>query len=291
MNLKQLLISKLKTPSLILKMILISIVFVFSINIELDSLIGFSYDTVGKNDISSTLFIMHIFSYFEIYAKYLIIALIMIIPDIVKDPYLINQNVILNKNRKKYFINTMKLIALYVLCFMIWFVMLTLVFSLFRVKFFNFTWPELISTMQSNTALASDMTLISVPSSATKYPFILAFVLTMLKVYIGFFIVSLIAFYFSFKKGNSSSGVSVAVVIYLISDLLFWNSNFYWFIGGKLFSLKKLTYNYSLCTFFTFESVGVDFMNRIIHSYIYGGIIIVIFMILIRRQFNKKDLC
>ena len=117
MNLKQLMISKLKTPSLILKIILISIVFVFAINIELDTVTGFSYNTVGKNDISSTLFVMHIFSYFEVYAKYLIIALIMIIPDIVQDPYLINQNILLNKDRKKYFINTMKLMALYILCF------------------------------------------------------------------------------------------------------------------------------------------------------------------------------
>lgn len=291
MNLKQLMISKLKTPSLILKIILISIVFVFAINIELDTVIGFSYNTVGKNDISSTLFVMHIFSYFEVYAKYLIIALIMIIPDIVQDPYLINQNILLNKDRKKYFINTMKLMALYILCFILWFVILTFVFSLFRVRFFDFTWPELIKAMQSKTTLASDMTLISIPISATKYPFILVFFLIMLKVYIGFFVVSLISFYFSFKKGNSSAGISVALVIYLISDLLFWNSSFYWSIGDKIFSLGKFTYNYSLCTFFTFESVGVNFMDRIIHSYIYGGIIIVIFMILIKRQFNKKDLC
>lgn len=291
MNLKQLLISKIKTPSLIIKITLISIVFIFAINIELNTLINFSKHTLGKNDISSTLFILHIFSYFEIYAKYLIVALIMIIPDITQEPYLKHQNIIFNINRKKYFITTIKLITLYILCFILWFILLTFIVSMFRVRFFDFTWTEIVKTMHIKTEFGSDMTLISIPESATKYPFLLVFFLTLIKVYIGFLVISLIAFYFSFKKDSPLAGVIVSFTLYLVSDLLFWNSRISWNIMGKSFTLSKLTYEYSLCTFFTFESVGVNYMDRIIHSFIYGVFIIGIFMILIKRQFDKKDLC
>ena len=56
-------------------------------------------------------------------------------------------------------------------------------------------------------------------------------------------------------------------------------------------SIGNFAYKYSLCTFFTFESLKVDFMGRILHAYILGIVLSVILILLIKRETKIKDLC
>lgn len=200
MKYRNVLLGKIKTPAVILKISLISILFIYAINIELDILVSYSISNTGENQISVPLFIIHIFSYFEIYAKYLMIGLILLIPDIIDDPYLTKQIYLVNKNRKELFINTVKLIALYILTFLIWFILLTIVFSLFQAKLFNFSWPNQLMSKIYATVPSNQQTLLNIPKTATNYPFSIAFLLIMIRVFIGFLSISLFSFYIALKK-------------------------------------------------------------------------------------------
>lgn len=294
MNYRNIVLSKIKAPSFMIKLGLISVLFLLAINIEMGVVKGYSISLIGENQVNVTLFIMHIFSYFEMYSQYFLIGIIILIPDILDEPYLTTHIYLKNEDRGKLFKNTISLIATYLLFFIVWFIVLTIIFSLFRLKIFNFAWPNELMDSVFNHAEGKSMALISVPYSATKYPFMISFLLILFRVFLGFFIIALASFYISFKKKNVSYGVGLAVILYVISDLLFRCGNTRWDIFNdpqKMFSLGTLAYKYSMCTFFTFENVGVDFMPRIIHSYILGTIVIAILLILIKKEINKSDLC
>lgn len=294
MNYRNIVLSKIKAPSFMIKLGLISVLFLLAINIEIGVVKGYSTSLTGENQVNVTLFIMHIFSYFEMYSKYFLIGIIILIPDILDEPYLTTHIYLKNEDRGKLFKNTIFLIATYLLFFIVWFIVLTIIFSLFRLKIFDFTWPNELMDSVFKSVEGKGMALISIPHSATKSPLIISLLLTLFKVFLGFFIIALASFYISFKKRNVGYGVGFAVIIYVISDLLFYYGNIPWNIFNnphRVFTLETLAYKYSMCTFFTFENVGVDFMPRIVHSYILGVIVIAILLMLIKKEINKSDLC
>lgn len=293
MNLKAMILNKVKAPSFLIKMGLISILFIFAINIEMGVVISYSEEITGKNEINVLLFIAHIFSYFEMYSKYFLIGLIILIPDILHEPYLTETLYLKNRDRWRLFKNTISIITIYILLFILWFIVLTIVFSLFRLRIFDISWPQ--NLMDEILKLSNnDMALINIPHSATAYPLIISLILIIIKVFLGFFVISLAAFYISFKKQNVGYGIALAVILYVISDLLFYYGNIKWNLFNNLehtFKLDTIAYKYSLCTFFVFENIEIDFIDKIIHSYIYGIILSIIFMILIRFEIKNKDLC
>lgn len=293
MNFKAIIMNKIKSPSFLIKLCLISALFICAINIELGTVINYSKRLIGENKINGLVFIDHIFSYFEMYAEYFLIGMIIFIPDILNEPYLTDITYIKNDNRFRLCMNTIKLIAIYTLLFMLWFILLTIIFSFFRINLFSFSWPQdLMDSVFQSTG--GQQALISIPYSATKYPLILSSLLIFVKVFIGFFLVSLAAFYISFKKQNVSYGIGLAVILYVASDLLFWNNSTVLDIfndQARILKLDTFAYKYSLCTFFTFESLKVDFMGRILHAYILGIVLSVILILLIKRETKIKDLC
>lgn len=294
MNYRSVVINKIKAPSFLIKLGLISVLFLYAINIEMGVVIGYSESLIGKNEINVIIFVIHIFSYFELYSKYFLIGIIILIPDILDEPYLTMHIYISNKDRNILFKNTICLISMYVLFFIIWFIFLTIIFSLFRLEIFSFSWPHSLMDAIYASTRENSMALISIPKSATEYSLITSFTLIIIKVFIGFLIIALTSFFISFKKKNVSYGVGSAVIIYIISDLLFYYGDVSWNLfnnGDKIFTLAPFAYQYTMCTFFTFENVGVDFMQRIVHSYSYGFVVIVILLILIKKEIKNKDLC
>lgn len=291
MNYKLILFNRIKSPAVLLKIILISIIFAIEISIEVDILRIFSINTIGKNDINIMLFISHIFTYLAVYADYLLIGFILLIPDIIQEPYLTNQIYLSCGSRRGLFSHLVKLILISSVAFVLWFVLLTIIITLFQIKIFDFTWPfELINTMY----ISRKLMLISIPISAMKYPLPMVSLLIILRSIVGFFILALASFYVAFKKRNVSYGIGLAVIIYVISDLFFLLGNVSFnFFGdpSKLFSFQHITYQYTLCAFFTFQDGNVDFVRTMINNFVCGAVMISILLILIRREITKKDLC
>lgn len=291
MNYKLILLNKIKAPATLIKIIIISIIFTTAINIELDVLKTFSIKRVGSNDLNCMVFIVHIFTYFEVYAKYLIVGLILLIPDIIDEPYLTHQIFLSNKNRSTLFKHVIKLISIYIASFILWFIFLTLIVSLPQLKVFDFLWPSRLFDAMYNSG---KLILISIPESAMKYPLPLVLILIIFRTMLGFFILSLASFYISFKKNNVGYGIGLVILIYVISDLLylFGDTTFNLFNNpDKVFSLSTIAYKYSLVTFFTFQNVGVDFTSTMIHSILYGALVILVLLILIYSEIQRKDLC
>lgn len=291
MNYKYLLKRKLYNPAFQIKIALISILFIFAINIELGVDKGYSISLIGKNDLNFMLFSSHIFSYFDIYFKYFLIGLIVLIPDIIEENYLTHQIYIKNRGRKTLFINTIIMIGICIAFFIAWFLILTLIFSMFRIRFFDFTWPsDLMNAIYAKSGI-NEMELMSIPESASQMPIFIVFFLTLLKTFIGFFIIALAAFYISFKKNNVVTGMEFCVGLYIISHLLFYSGPIYIFKDtSKYINLKSIETSYGLSSFFTYRDLSANFMQNAVHAFIYGAIIIVILLLLIFREFKRKDL-
>lgn len=288
MNYLNIIMIKFKNPLFKLKMIFVTILFVYSINIEISVLTSFSTSLVGENQVNALLFLSHIFSYFEIYAKYLLVGLILIIPDILEEPYLSNHFYQHNKNRKKLFKNTILLILTYITIYLLWFAFITfLVFSM-RNGFTSLNWPRLF--MDRLKSIDTPF-LIHLPGDALSIPLPIVLFIIFVKVAMGFLVLCLACFYTSFKKNDIGRGIVLGIVIYFISDFLyFYGGRVGWNFAGKYVTLSSIANKFTLVTFFTYDNINEQFIPRLIETFSYGLILTAILLYLLNKLIKKKDL-
>lgn len=291
MSYLNIIIIKLKNPSFRIKMIFVTILFIYSINTEISVLNGFSIGLVGENQINALLFSTHIFSYFAIYADYLLVGLILIIPDILEEPYLTHHFYQHNKNRKKLFKHTILLILSYIMIYLFWFVIITFLVFFLRNGFTSLDWPrELMYKIRTGDFPF----LVHIPGDAVSIPLPLVFLIILVKVTLGFLVLCLASFYIAFKKNNMGYGIVLAIVAYFISDLLyFYGDVIPWhiaIINGKNVTFSFIVNKFTLATFFTYEKVNEQFIPRLIETFSYELILITILLYLINKLMKNKDL-
>lgn len=264
---KDQLIATLRKPSVQLKFLLITLLFIPALIEQSENLTTFTNELRCGGQVTVAIMLLHTFNYLYFYVDIFIVGFILLIPDIIRDEYIEKQLIMLNCTRKRAAITALIRIICFCFIYVIWFVILTVIIA--GLWFYNFSleWPHFISIVQRRVSRQTDfyMEFIMLPDNCLDYPVAIAVFLVLLRSTLGFIFLGMIASLFALLTKKIKTGVGVVIFMLVVALFLYYDfdGGFLRYFDGSVPLLNaRVTVDlikWTIVPFFTFRSMTDNF--------------------------------
>lgn len=287
-----------RKPEVRVKMVVITLLFVFNIVSQIRLLTVFAEDMGGKGTLTVAALLCHIFNYLDLYNMVIFVGFILLMPDIVHEEYMEKQYLMLHKNRlwaaRSACLRLVVFSALYVL----WLVFLVILTAGVGLRNFSLEWPHFLKTVLKQYSGHGDwsMSLIMLPEGALEYHPAVAAGLVILRSFLGFLFLAELACLLRLLTGKIQNGILCIAALIAYAGIIY-----YCVGGGYLLYCKSGVPVAQSCgrvdlikttiiPFFTFRSVTDDFTEWIRYGIFMGLALVIITGIGIVCYYRKGDL-
>ena len=289
--------STLRKPAVIIKLVIVTLLFLPSLIGQLSLIIPFAREIDSEAQVTVPVVLIHMFDYFTFYVDVLFIGFILLIPDIVRNEYTEKQCICRSNSRNKAGLIAIARIMVLSVIYVAWFAILTVILSGMVLHNFSSEWPDFIKLMLKSIPIDSGyvQTFIMVPKSALDYPVWVVVFLMLLRSTIGFIFLGMLACFVTLVTNKLSHGVSV--IIFLVAMSYFWVLDFsnavvaYFNPSSVLDETRKYIdmIKLTIVPLFTFRSVTDDFVYWMIYGISVGIILSLLMGTGIMLYFKKGD--
>lgn len=284
-----------RKPSVWVKLALVSVLFILSMMEQIDITTAYANSFGNRGNMTVITLIIHTFNYFYFYMDILFIGFILLIPDIVKDPYTEREMLMCCGSRKRAGTYAIVKIICFSVLYVLWFIGLAFVVGSIGLHDFSLTWPHFLEIMQKQIKMQGMYAtgVVNLAIGTLEYPTIVVLLLMMLRASLGFIFLGLLALLVTQVTAKTRNGIGIIAVlvgisgyVFLQPSILYWDNSRPMGQHIQIINIVKAT----IAPLFSSCSVADEFMPWMRYALVTSAVLCVITAIGVMAFYRKGDL-
>jgi len=277
---KNQIVATLRKPSVQLKFLLITLLFIPALIEQSENLTTFTNELRCEGQVTVAVMLLHTFNYLYFYVDIFIVGFILLIPDIIRDEYIEKQLIMQNCTRKKAAVTGLIRIICFCLIYVMWFVVLTVIIAGLWFHNFSLEWPYFIEKMQRQIPTQGGaglyMMLVMLPRNCLDYPVPIAVFLVLLRSTLGFIFLGMLTSLSALLTKKIKTGVGIVIFLLVAALFLYYDFDggfLRYFDGSAPLLNARVTIDlikWTIVPFFTFRSMTDNFTDWIQYGIFMG---------------------